>query len=58
MEFNPTPLGCFQFISACLAIYIRAICSDPIALWDMRQPPKKQKDLEYFEVSLSQILLL
>jgi hypothetical protein len=44
---------CFLFISVCLTIYIWMIHNDPVALWDMRQPPEKQKDPEYFEVSLS-----
>ena len=53
MKFNPTPFECFLPISVCLAIYIWTIHNDPIALWDMRQSPEKQKDPEYFEVSLS-----
>jgi hypothetical protein len=53
MKFNPTPFDCFLFISVCLAIYIWTMHNDPIAVWDMRQAPNKQKDPEYFEVSLS-----
>jgi hypothetical protein len=53
MKSNPIPFDCFLFLSVCLAIYIWTIHNDPIALWDMRQPPKKQRDFEYFEVSLS-----
>ena len=53
VKSNPTPFECCLFISVCLAICIWTIHNHPIALWEMRQSPKKQRDPEHFEVSLS-----